>query len=34
MKEWVPVNTEQVLMTETKLQDLIVAEAKLKELQK
>ena len=34
VKEWVPVNTEQVLMTGTKLQDLSVAEAKLKELQK
>ena len=33
-KEWIPVNTEQVLMTRTKLQDLSVAEAKLKELQK
>ena len=34
VKEWIPVNTEQVLMTGTKLQDLSVAEAKLKELQK
>ena len=34
IKGWVPVNTEQVLMTGTKLQDLSVAEAKLKELQK
>ena len=34
VKEWVPVNTEQVLMIGTKLQDLSVAEAKLKELQK
>ena len=34
VKEWVPVNTEQVLMTEAKLQDLSVTEAKLKELQK
>ena len=34
VKEWIPANTEQVLMTGTKLQDLSVAEAKLKELQK
>ena len=34
VKEWIPVNTEQVLMTGTKLQNLSVAEAKLKELQK
>ena len=33
-KELVPVNTEQVLMTAAKLQDLSVAEAELKELQK
>ena len=33
VKEWVPENTEQVLMTSMKLQDLSVAEAKLKELQ-
>ena len=34
VKEWIPVNTEQVLMTGTKLHNLSVAEAKLKELQK
>ena len=34
VKEWVPINTEQVLMTGTKLQDLSVAETKLKELHK
>ena len=34
IKGWVPVNTEQVLMTGKKLQDLSVTEAKLKELQK
>ena len=34
VKEWVPVNTKQVLMMGTKLQDISVAEAKIKELQK
>ena len=34
VKEWVLVNTEQVLMMRTKLQDLSVAEAKVIELQK
>ena len=34
VEEWIPVNTETVLLTETKLNDLNVEEAKMNELRK